>query len=132
MAGAWGSNTIGFNTWFNYQGSSLKSNGNAVLSGSLTQNSDASLNDNVEDVGLTHCMHMLENIHAKTYARNDMEKNKRLGFIAQDVNAYLPDKFDDIIGSSMITDEQGENSKQIKTMGYARMVCVLWKHSKPE
>ena len=31
------------NIWFNYQGSSLKSNGSAVLSGSLTQNPDASL-----------------------------------------------------------------------------------------
>ena len=55
-----------------------------------------------------------------------MEKrNKRLGFIAQGVKAYLPDKFDDIIGSSMITDEQGESSKQIKTMGYARLVCSM-------
>ena len=70
---------------------------------------------------------MLENINVKTYTRNDMEEgNKMLGFIAQDVKAYLPDKFDNIIGSSIITDEQGENSKEIMTMGYARMVCVLW------
>ena len=55
------------------------------------------------------------------------EGNKRLGFIAQDVKAYLPDKFDNIIGSNIITDELGENSKEIMTMDYARMVCVLWK-----
>ena len=54
------------------------------------------------------------------------ERNKRLGFTAQDVKAYLPDKFDNIIGSNTITDEQGESSKEIMTMGYARMVCVLW------
>ena len=36
-SGDWGSNTNDFNTWFNYQGLSLKSNGSAVLSGSLTQ-----------------------------------------------------------------------------------------------
>ena len=53
------------------------------------------------------------------------EGNKRLGFIAQDVKAYLPDKFDNITGSNIITDEQGENSKEIMTMDYARMVCVL-------
>ena len=122
------SNTNGFNIWFNYQGLSLKSNGGAVLSDSLTQNPDASLKDNVEDVGLTDCMNMLGNIHAKTYTRNDMEEgNKRLGFIAQDVKAYLPDKFDNIIGSNTITDEQGERSKEITTMDHARMVCVLWK-----
>ena len=54
------------------------------------------------------------------------EWNNMLGFIAQDVHAYLPDKFDNITGSDIITVEQGENSKEIMTMGYARMVCVLW------
>ena len=53
------------------------------------------------------------------------EGNKRLGFIAQDVKAYLPDKFANIIGSNIITDEQGENTKETVTMDYARMVCVL-------
>ena len=55
------------------------------------------------------------------------EGDKRLGLIAQDAKAYLPDKFNNIIGSNIITDEQGENSKEIMTMGYARMICVLWK-----
>ena len=69
---------------------------------------------------------MLENTNVKTYTRNDMEEgNTRLGFIAQDVKAYLPDKLCNIIGSNIITDEQGENSKEIMTMDYARMVCVL-------
>ena len=43
------------------------------------------------------------------------------------MKAFLPDKFDNIIGSNISTDEQGENSKEIVTMDYARMVCVLWK-----
>ena len=73
-------------------------------------------------------MDMLENIHAKTYTRKDMEEgNKRLRLIAQDVKAHLPDKFDNTIGSHIITDEQGENSKETKTMNYARMVRVLWR-----
>ena len=41
------------------------------------------------------------------------EGNKRLGFISQNVKARLPDKFDNIIGSNIITDLQGENSKEI-------------------
>ena len=46
---------------------------------------------------LTDCTEMLENIIVKTYTWNDMEEgNIRLGFIAQDVKAYLPDKFDNI------------------------------------
>ena len=114
------------NIWFNYQGLPLKSHCSAVLIGSLTQNSDASFKGNVEDVGLTDCTNMLENINVKTYTRNDMEEgNKRLGFTTQDVKACLPDKFDTITGSNTITDEQGENSKETMTMDYARMVCVL-------
>ena len=41
--GVWGTQTNKFMTCFNYKGLTLKSNGSAVLSGSLTQNSDASL-----------------------------------------------------------------------------------------
>ena len=98
-------------------------NGNAVLTGSLTQNSDARLKDNVEDVELNDCMNMLQNINVKTYTRNDMEEgNKRIGFIAQDVKHNLPEKFDNIIRA--ITDEGEE---ELLTMDYARMVCILWK-----
>jgi hypothetical protein len=101
----------------------IYSTGNAVLTGSLTQNSDARLKDNVEDVELNDCMNMLQNINVKTYTRNDMEEgNKRIGFIAQDVKKYLPEKFDNIIRA--ITDEGEE---ELLTMDYARMVCVLWK-----
>ena len=55
------------------------------------------------------------------------EGNTRLGLIAQDAKAYLPDKFDNIIGSNIITGEQGENSKETMAMDHARMVCALWK-----
>ena len=54
------------------------------------------------------------------------DENKRLGFISQDVKAYSPDKVDNIIGSSVITEEQGESSREIITMGCSRKVCVLW------
>ena len=53
--------------------------------------------------------------------------NTRFGFTAQGLKAHLPDNFDYIIGYNTITDEPGENSKEIVTMGYARLVCVLWK-----
>jgi len=109
-------------------GLTVQNNGSATLSGSLTQNSDASLKDNVEDVELNDCMNMLENIHVKTYTRNDMEEgNKRIGFIAQDVKQNLPDKFDNIIGSNIITDKDTKENRDIMTMDYARMVCILWK-----
>ena len=101
-----GSNEFVLKTGSN--GLTFKANGSAVLSSSLTQNSDASLKYDVEDVGFIDCMNMLDDIHVKTYTRNDMEEgNKRLGLIAQDATAYLPDKSGNIIGSDIITDEQG-------------------------
>ena len=104
-------------------GLTIQNNGSASLSGSLTQNSDASLKENVEDVELNGCMNMLENINVKTYTRHDMEEgNKIIGFIAQDVTRNLPEKFDNIIRA--ITDEGPD---ELLTMDYARMVCVLWK-----
>ena len=39
----------------------IYSSGNAILTGSLTQNSDASLKDKVEDAELSDCMNTLEN-----------------------------------------------------------------------
>ena len=68
----------------------LYTTGNAMLTGSFTQNPDASLKYNVEDVGLSDCMNMLENITVKTYTRNDMkEGNKIICFMAQDVKTIF-------------------------------------------
>jgi len=64
----------------------IYSTGHAILAGSLTQNSDARLKDNVEDVELIGCVYMSENLNVKTCTRNDMEEgNKIICFIAQDV-----------------------------------------------
>ena len=60
-----GSNEFVIKTGSN--GLTIKSNGSAVLSGSLTRNPGASLKGNVEDADLTDCTDMLENINVKTY-----------------------------------------------------------------
>lgn len=104
----------------------LYSSGNAYLAGGLSQYSDASLTYNVEDVELNDCMNMLEHVNIKTYTRNDMEKgNQLIGFISQDVKQHLPEKLDNIISSHTITDKGTNSNRQLMTMAYARMVCVL-------
>ena len=55
-----GSNELVIKTGSN--GLTIKSNGSAVLSGSLTQNPDASLKDSPEGADLTDCTNMLGNI----------------------------------------------------------------------
>ena len=52
---------------------------------------------------------------------------KEQGFIAQDVKQNLPEKFDNIIGSNTVTDKDTKENRDIMTMDYARMVCILWK-----
>lgn len=77
----------------------IRDHGSAVLSGSLPQNSDASIKENVEDVELSDCMDMLENTHVKTCSRHGMKDgNKRVALITRDVKEYLPEKNDYSLG----------------------------------
>ena len=55
---------------------------------------------------------------------------KRVGFIAQEIEATLPESFRHIVGQGTITrgkTEEGEPIEEtIKTVDYARLVCVRW------
>ena len=55
-----------------------------AVSGAITSSSDMELKDNVKDVDTDVCMNLLDSITTKTYTRNDMNNEKRIGFIADD------------------------------------------------
>ena len=69
-------------------------------------------------------------VEVKTYERNDRNGEKRVGFIAQDIEAVLPEYFQHIVGQGTIS--RGENEggepieETIKTVDYSRLVTVLW------
>ena len=68
----------------------LQVQGNILASGSITSSSDARFKENVLDADASKCLAVLNALAVKSYNRNDMDgKPKRLGFIAQEVEAAL-------------------------------------------
>ena len=108
----------------------IQSNGDVNISTKFTNTSDSKLKDNQLKANLDDIQNILNNIDAKTYARNDLNmKPKRCGFIAQDVehavNTYK--YFQNLVGSSTIQTEENGLEEDTKTLDYARLTAViLW------
>jgi len=96
-----------------YSLATFSNSGNLSIDGSLSQNSDVSIKDNVQNLSS-----QLENINALRpveYDRNDKLKagEHEIGLIAQEVEALLPD---------LVGDRNG-----LKTLDYARLSVILLK-----
>jgi hypothetical protein len=89
----------------------LHVSGNILASGSVTQNSDISLKDNITPI--PNALDKVLQIRGVTYNRNDIEDNPRdAGVIAQEVERVLPEVV-----------SQCENG--IKSVAYGNMVGLL-------
>jgi len=96
-----------------YSLATFSSNGNLSIDGSLSQNSDVSIKDNVQNLS-----NQLDNINALRpveYDRNDKLKagDHEIGLIAQEVESLLPD---------LVGERNG-----LKTLDYARLSVILLK-----
>ena len=69
---------------------------------------------------------MLENINAKTYSRVDMGGVKRVGFIANDIQANLPEECGNVLGNAVY------NGNAILTLDYSRLTPFLWQIAKKQ
>ena len=62
--------------------------------------------------------------------RIDLNGQARCGFIAQDLEAVLPESYRHIVGEGTITRGETEEGEPIEenflTVDYARLVTVLW------
>jgi len=80
--------------------------------------SDESLKDDIKIVDHDECQLVFDAIDVKTYKRNDMNSDKkRIGFVAQDFDAIIPEEFQNIVGKTT-------NDKL--SLDYARITCILW------
>ena len=63
-----------------------------------------------------------------TYERNDLDGAKRVGFIAQDLEAALlgHEYFQHIVGEGTFQRTQESEVEVIKTVDYARLTAILW------
>ena len=125
----------------------LQVQGNILASGSITSSSDARFKENVVNVDASKCLAVLNALAVKSYNRNDMDgKPKRLGFIAQEVeaalniagmadvtNVVLGGKSDTWISEGPSDDPtQPGAEEEITTdpspleLDYSRLACILW------
>ena len=62
----------------------------------------------------------------KTYERNDLNGQKRIGFISQDFEKALPEDFKHIVGDGTLKRTEDSEEEAILTLDYPRVVCLLW------
>ena len=100
---------------FNASGSAVfvaTGNGDLTITGALSQGSDLSLKENIEP--LNNQLEIVKQLKPVTFDLKDNKKqNKQIGFIAQEVEKYLP--------------ELVEDKDNIKHMSYGNMTAVLTK-----
>ena len=77
----------------NLKSLSIEASGAVVCSTSFTNNSDTKLKDNQQIANLDEIQNIFNKINVKTSERNDLQNQKRVGFIAQDFDKVLPEYF---------------------------------------
>ena len=64
---------------------------------------------------------MLRTVTPKTYLRNDLQGQSRVGFIAQDIESAIPPEWTNLVGESV-----NDAGQTIKGLDYARLTAILW------
>jgi len=103
-------------------GSSL----NLVCAGTVTQNSDRQLKEDIRDADIQSITSVFDSVNVRTYKRNDYETTRtRIGFVSQEVEAALPTEFQNMVGE-YTKEQEGKDPIALKTLDYSRLVCILW------
>ena len=108
------------------------SNQNCTCAGNLIANnfnssSDDKLKDDQHVAPAADAAAILAAVDVKTYSRNDLDGQKRVGFIAHDLQKVCSGHWEHIVSSSPDTDEEGvETGTQTLQVDYSRLVTVLW------
>ena len=91
---------------------------------SFTNNSDSKLKDKQRTADAGQLQAIFDGVEVKSYERNDLDNQERTGFIAQELEALLPESCRHIVGEGTMETEAGEQT--IKTVDYARLTTILW------
>ena len=83
----------------------------------LVETSDKRLKNNIKDVD-EDCSEIVKKVNVKTYnLKSDDKKKNHIGFIAQEIKAILPEKFEAVVN---------EDSEYMG-INYGKMSAILWK-----
>ncbi len=97
-----------------------------TIHGTFVNSSDRRLKVGIEQADSAECQRVFDNVEVQTYRRNDTETSQhRLGFIAQDVQAALPTKWQNVVRPFMFEHED-KSREEMLGIDYARLTCVLW------
>ncbi len=125
------------NRFVNATSLTIETSGAVVCNTTFTNNSDGRLKDNQTEASLSEMMAIFDAVDVKTYERNDLAGQPRVGFIAQELEAALTGNFTHIVGqgtrrstSTMAGAEASEAPEEpeetFKTVDYARLTAILW------
>jgi hypothetical protein len=106
----------------------IEANGAVVCNTSFTNNSDSKLKDNQQPASLADLQGIFDAVEVKIYERNDLNGQKRVGFIAQDFEAAVSghEHFKHIVGEGTLQRTEDSEEESIKSLDYARLCVVLW------
>ena len=125
------------NRFVNGTSLTVETSGAVVCNTSFTNNSDGRLKENHATASLTEMMAIFDAVDVKTYERNDLGGQPRVGFIAQDLEHVCTGNFAHIVGegtkqstatAAVDGEEPVEEQPQetFKTVDYSRLVVILW------
>ena len=116
------------NRFVNATSLTIEASGAVVCNSSMCNTSDSRLKDDQQIANLSTMQTIFDSIEAKTYTRNDLGGQKRMGFIAQDIEAAMSghESYKFIVGEGSFQRNEDSEVEAIKTVDYSRMTCVLW------
>ena len=91
------------------------------VNGTIQNSSDAVLKDNQQEVPEETALGVLRAVSPKTYLRNDLQGQSRIGFIAQDIEGAIPPEWTNLVGECV-----NDAGQTIKGLDYARLTAILW------
>jgi len=89
-----------------------------------TNTSDNILKDNQEIALLNELEDILNHVDVKTYTRIDMDNEYEIGFVAQELEAVLTQKYQGLVKDVNV--DVGFGEQTYKSIDYSRMTCILW------
>ena len=107
-------------------------NQNVTCAGNLIANnfnssSDTKLKDDQQVAPTADAAAILAAVDVKTYSRSELDGQKRVGFIAQELQEACDGHWIQIVSSSPDVDEEGvETGTSTLQVDYSRLVTVLW------
>ena len=87
-----------------------------ITATSFASTSDKAIKENVQDASIKDCMEIFQHVDVTTYNRTDAA-GQRIGFLAQDIQQYLPPEFENVIGTQYGCD------MPLLLLSYDRLVC---------